>query len=70
MEDEKDILVGEYRKSSVLAGYHIFTSAGHIERYMEDAMFRFHEIEKDDPIMTATTSIHIHLKMETEEFVA
>ena len=54
MEDEKDILVGEYRKSSVLAGYHIFTSAGHIERYMEDAMFRFHEIEKDDPIMAAT----------------
>ena len=31
MEDEKDILVGEYRKSPALAGYHIFASAGHNE---------------------------------------
>ena len=51
--DGKNILVGEYRKSSVFAGYHIFAQAGHIERYMEDAIFRFHETKKDDPIMAA-----------------
>ena len=54
MEDVKDILTGEYRKSPVFAGYHIFEPAGHIERYMEDAIFRFHETKKDDPIMAAT----------------
>ena len=47
-------MAGEYRKSSVFAGHHIFAPAGHIERYMEDAIFRFHETKKDDPIMTAT----------------
>ena len=46
--------VREYRKSPVFAGYHIFASAGHIERYMEDAIFRFHETKKVDPIMAAT----------------
>ena len=46
MEDVKDILTGEYRKSPVFAGYHIFEPAGHIERYMEDAIFRFHETKK------------------------
>ena len=35
--DGKDIFVGEYRKSSVFAGYHIFASAGLIKRRMEDA---------------------------------
>ena len=45
---------GEYRKSSVFAGYHIFAPPCHIERYMEDAIFRFHETKKDDPIMAAT----------------
>ena len=54
MMDGKDILAGEYRKSPVFAGYHIFTPADHIERYMEDAIFRFHETKKGDPIMTAT----------------
>ena len=52
--DGKDILVGEYRKSSVFVGYHIFALASHIERYMEDAIFMFHETKKDDPIMAAT----------------
>ena len=64
MEDEKDVLVGEYRESPVFAGYHIFAPAGHIERYMEDSIFRFHETKKDDPIMTATNlfenMINIH----------
>ena len=53
MEHRKDILAGKYRKASVFAGYHIFAPAGHIERYMEDAIFRFHEIKYDDPIMAA-----------------
>ena len=45
---------GGYAKSSVFAGCHIFAPAGHIERYMEDAIFRFHETKKDGPIMAAT----------------
>ena len=64
MEDEKDVLAGEYRESPVFAGYHIFAPAAHIERYMEDSIFRFHETKKDDPIMTATNlfknMINIH----------
>ena len=55
MMDGEDILMGEYRKSPVFAGYHIFEPAGHIERYMQDEIFRFHETKKDDPIMSATS---------------
>ena len=40
--DGRYVLVGEYRKSSAFAGYHIFPPAGLIERYMEGAIFRFH----------------------------
>ena len=54
MMDGGDILAGEYRKTPVFAGHHIFTLAGHIERHMEGAIFRFHETKKDDPIMAAT----------------
>ena len=54
MDGEKDVLAGEYRKSSASAGRHIFESVGHIEGYMEDAFLRFHETKKDDPIMAAT----------------
>ena len=54
MEDEKDVLAGEYRKSPVFVGYHIFAPADYIERYMEDAVFRFHKTKKDDPIIAAT----------------
>ena len=54
MEDEKDVLVGKYRKSPVFACYHIFAPAGYIERYMEDPVFRFPETKKDDPIVAAT----------------
>ena len=54
MENEKNILAGEYRKSPAFAGYHLFALASHIERYMEDAIFKFHETKKDDPIMAAT----------------
>ena len=54
MMDGEDIQVGKYRKSPAFAGYHIFAPASHIKRYMEDAIFRFHETKKDDPIMAAT----------------
>ena len=56
MEDEKVVLAGKYRKSLAFAGYHIFVSAGHIERYMEDTIFKFHETKKDNPAMAATNS--------------
>ena len=64
MDGEKDVLAEEYRKSPVLPGYHIFAPAGYIERYMENAVFRFHETNKDDPIMATAnlfgniTNIH------------
>ena len=54
MEDEQDVLVGEYKKSPVFAGYHIFAPTGYIERYMENVIFRFHETKKDDPITVVT----------------
>ena len=63
MEDGKDVLAGEYRKSPLFAGYHFFAPAGYIERYMEDTVFRFHETKKDDPIMAATNlfgNINMH----------
>ena len=62
--DGEDIFMGEYRKSPVFAGYHIFALASLIEKYMEDAIFRFHETKKDDPIIAATNlfgkTISIH----------
>ena len=75
IEDEKDVLVGGYRKSPVFAGYHTFARAGHIERYMEGIIFRIHETKKDDQfwllqICLETLSTYIHLKMEMEELVA
>ena len=54
MEDEEDVLAEEYKKSPVFAGYHAFTAAGYVERYMEGATFRFHETKKVNPIMAAT----------------
>ena len=53
-QTHKIMMDGEYRKSAVFTGYHIFPPAGDIEGYMEDAIFRFHETKKDDPIMAAT----------------
>ena len=52
MEDE-DVLAGEYKKSRAFEGYHIFAPASHIERYMKDAIFKFHKTKKYDPIMAA-----------------
>ena len=46
--------VGKYKKSPVFADYHIFASSSHIEKYMKDIIFMFHETKKDDPIMAAT----------------
>ena len=65
IDSEKGVLVEEYRTTSLFAGYHYFASPGYIERYMEGAIFRFHETKKDDPIMAATNLfgeiIKIHL---------
>ena len=38
MEDEKDVLAGEYRKAPVFLDYQILAPASHIKRYMEDAI--------------------------------
>ena len=54
MMDGEDALAGEYRKSPAFAGYHIFPPGSHIERWMEYAIFRFHETKIDDLIMAAT----------------
>ena len=54
MEDEKDVLVDEYKKSPAFAGYHTFAPAGHIERCIEGAISRFYKTKKDYPIMVAT----------------
>ena len=54
MEDEIHVLEGEYRNSPAVADYHTFALASHIERYMEDAIFKFYETKKDDTIMAAT----------------
>ena len=54
IDSEKGVLVEEYRTTSLFAGCHYFASPGYIERYMEGAIFRFHETKKDDPIMAAT----------------
>ena len=75
MMDGKDVSARECRKSPVFAVHHIFAPAGYIERYMEDAIFRFHETKKDDPIMTAANLFGnivniIHLKIEMEDFVS
>ena len=47
MEDEKGFLVEEYRKSPAFAGYRIFAPASHIERYMEDVIFKFYETKME-----------------------
>ena len=54
MMDGNDILTGEYRKTPAFAGYHILAPVSHIERYMEDTIFRFHETKNNYPIMAAT----------------
>ena len=72
--DGKDVLVGECRKSLVFPGFHIFAPTGCNQRYMEDAIFRFHKIKKDDRIMAATNLfgniINIHPFEDGEEIVA
>ena len=74
MMDGEDILMRKYRNSPAFARYHIFAPVSYIERYTEDAIFRFHEIKKDDPVMAATNLfgniINIHpLEDGMEEFV-
>ena len=52
----------------------MFASAGYIERYIEDAVFRFHKTKNYDnfgniQIFLEALSICTHLKMEMEGFV-
>ena len=54
MEDKKDILLGEYRKSPVFAGY------------LTKKTIQLYPLQ----IYLETLSIYIHLKIEAEEFVA
>ena len=73
MDNEKNWV--EFRKLSVFAGYYVFTLTSLIERYTENAIFRFHETKKEDRIMIATNflkilSTSIHLKMVTGDCVA
>ena len=66
--DEKGVCMEEYRKSPAFVGFHIFAPAGHIVRYMDDAIFRFHKTKKDDPIMAATNLFgDIINRLEMEE---
>ena len=46
IEDEKDVLAGEYRNSPAFAGYHPFGSAGHIERYIKAQFLDFIKLKK------------------------
>ena len=59
-QDGKDILAEEYIKLPVFSGYHIFAPTGHIERYMEGVIFRFHETKKDHLIMAAANFFWKH----------
>ena len=68
MENEKGVLAGEYRKSPVFAGYHIFAPAGHIERYMETQFLGFMKLKRmiqlwPLQICLETLSVSIHSKM-------
>ena len=47
-QDEKNVLARKYRNLPVFARCHIFATAGQIERYIEDPVFRFHETKKDE----------------------
>ena len=67
MEDEIHVLEGEYRNSPAVADYHSFALASHIERYMEDAIFKFYETKKDDPIMAATNLLGNIINMHSFE---
>ena len=55
MEDEKVVLAGKYRKSSLFLRYRIFPPANTIERLMDDALYRYYHPNEPtiDPILTA-----------------
>ena len=44
--DVKDVLMGEFRKSSVFAGYHFFAPADLIERYMKVQFLGFMKLKR------------------------
>ena len=75
--DGKDVLAGEYRKLSVFAGYHIiyFHKLAILKDTWMAKLLDFMKLKRmiqlwPLQICLETLSIYIHLKMETEEFVA
>ena len=56
MEDEKGVLVGEYRKSPIFLRYCIFLPAGTIERLVDDALYCNYHLNDPtiDPILAVT----------------
>ena len=79
MEDEKGVLVGEYRKSPSFVGYHIFVfynSGLYILKGIRKTQFldfiKLNRMIQLRLLQTCleTLLIYINLKMETEEFVA
>ena len=72
MEDEKDVLAGEYRKSPAFAGYHTFAPTGHMKDRWKAQFSDLIKLKKmiqlwPLQIYLETLSISIHLKMKTEE---
>ena len=56
MEDEKGVLVGEYRKSPIFLRYRIFLPTGTIERLVDDALYCYYHLNDPtiDPILAVT----------------
>ena len=48
---QKEVIMGEYRKSLMFAEYYIFTPFSVLKRWMKDAVSRFHKAKKDDLII-------------------
>ena len=62
MEDEKGVLMGEYRKSPVFLRYRIFLPADIIERLVDNALYRYYHPNDPtiDPIL-ATANLFVDL---------
>ena len=74
MEDEKDVLAGEYRKSPAFAGYHTFAPTGHMKDRWKAQFSDLIKLKKmiqlwPLQIYLETLSTYIYLRMEMEEFV-
>ena len=53
-KDGKDVLIGEFRKTRVFAGwYHEFAPASAVGGLVADALNRYYSAESDDPVLNA-----------------